>query len=101
MSGPTREELDKAREGAWREAMGHSCHDAACQCAEGRTCDHCLRRVVGAGLTAAEPLRRARHVREAVEGLPTAFTDSREFVRVCGHVMPRAALLAALTGEGT
>lgn len=92
MTVPTREEV----EADLRVPMGNAILDAYLHngVAPLAMADAAMRVMWESG-----PLR-ARHVREAVEGLPTAFTDSREFVRVCGHVMPRAALRAALTGEG-
>ena len=59
-----------------------------------------------AALLAVEPLTRARHVREAVEGMPSINAPEADFVCVewmseRGYpfrvTMPRAALLAALT----
>lgn len=100
MTGPTREET--ASEATVRLcAIVRSIHHYGCPPdprMQGRV-DGDVQEAVEAAHALAEALR-ARHIREAVEGLPTAFTDGREFVRVCGHVMPRAALLAALTGEG-
>lgn len=104
MSGPTREETPEAV----TRIAAIACHCLGCQSmlyphdTLNGSQTACYRpEYVSRLMAATTPLLRARHVREAVEGLPRPMQPAAtDYVSVGGYMVPRAALLAALTGEG-
>ena len=65
---PPRKAVDAGADAALREALGFPCMDPECECEGGKTCDHCLPRVVCAALRAAWPIM----LRSALNGVSAA-----------------------------